>query len=60
LFRSLLHAGSRAFGCWAGKCRDNRRFLQTVAAAPPSERPSFGAADERVIENLLKRLRGVE
>jgi hypothetical protein len=36
------------------------QVLQAVAAAPPSERPSFGAADERVIENLLKRLRGVE
>jgi len=24
---------------------------------PPAERPSFGAADEKVIANLLKRLR---
>ncbi|MBV8335490.1 MAG: hypothetical protein JO358_08635 [Alphaproteobacteria bacterium] len=31
-----------------------------VAAAPPAERPSFGAADEKVIDNLLKRLRGTE
>jgi hypothetical protein len=31
-----------------------------VAAAPPAERPSLGAADEKVIDNLLKRLRGVE
>ena len=28
-----------------------------VAAAPPAERPSLGAADEKVIDNLLKRLR---
>jgi uncharacterized protein (UPF0216 family) len=27
-----------------------------AAAAPPAERPSFGAADEKVIANLLKRL----
>jgi len=31
-----------------------------VAAAPPAERPSLGAADEKVIDNLLKRLRGEE
>jgi hypothetical protein len=31
-----------------------------MAAAPPAERPSFGAADEKVIDNLLKRLRGIE
>ena len=31
-----------------------------MAAAPPAERPSFGAADEKVIDNLLKRLRGLE
>ena len=31
-----------------------------VAAAPPAERPIFGAADEKVIDNLLKRLRGTE
>ena len=31
-----------------------------MAAAPPAERPSFGTADEKVIDNLLKRLRGVE
>ena len=31
-----------------------------VAAAPPAERRSFGAADEKVIDNLLKRLRGAE
>ena len=31
-----------------------------VAAAPPAERPSFVTADEKVIDNLLKRLRGVE
>jgi hypothetical protein len=31
-----------------------------VAAAPPAERPSLGADDEKVIDNLLKRLRGVE
>jgi hypothetical protein len=31
-----------------------------AAAAPPAERPSFGTADEKVINNLLKRLRGVE
>jgi hypothetical protein len=31
-----------------------------VAAAPPAERPPLGAADEKVIDNLLKRLRGVE
>jgi hypothetical protein len=28
-----------------------------AAAAAPAERPSFGAADEKVIANLLKRLR---
>jgi uncharacterized protein (UPF0216 family) len=28
-----------------------------AAAAPPAERPSIGAADEKVIANLLKRLR---
>jgi hypothetical protein len=28
-----------------------------AAAVPPAERPSFGAADEKVIANLLKRLR---
>ena len=28
-----------------------------AAAAPPAEQPSFGAADEKVIANLLKRLR---
>jgi uncharacterized protein (UPF0216 family) len=31
-----------------------------AAAAAPAERPSFGAADEKVIANLLKRLRGSE
>jgi hypothetical protein len=31
-----------------------------LAAAPPAERRSFDAADERVIDNLLKRLRGTE
>jgi len=31
-----------------------------AAAAAPAERPSFGAADKKVIENLLKRLRGEE
>ena len=31
-----------------------------AAAAPPAERPSFGAADEKVIANLLKRLRSSE
>jgi len=31
-----------------------------MAAAPPAERPSFGTADEKVIDNLLKRLRGAE
>jgi Family of unknown function (DUF5681) len=31
-----------------------------VAPAPPAERPSLGAADEKVIDNLLKRLRGAE
>jgi hypothetical protein len=31
-----------------------------MAAASPAERPSLGAADEKVIANLLKRLRGVE
>ena len=31
-----------------------------VAAAPPAERRSFGSADEKVIDNLLKRLRGEE
>jgi hypothetical protein len=31
-----------------------------VAAAAPAERRSFGAADEKVIDNLLKRLRGSE
>jgi hypothetical protein len=31
-----------------------------MAAAPPAERPSFGIADEKVIDNLLKRLRGDE
>jgi hypothetical protein len=31
-----------------------------LAAVPPAERRSFGAADERVIHNLLKRLRGAE
>ena len=31
-----------------------------MAAAPPAERLSLGTADEKVIDNLLKRLRGVE
>ena len=31
-----------------------------AAAAPPAERPSFDAADEKVIANLLKRLRSKE
>ena len=31
-----------------------------AAAAPPAERPSIGAADEKVIANLLKRLRSKE
>ena len=31
-----------------------------MAAAPPAERRSFGAADEKVIANLLKRLLGIE
>jgi hypothetical protein len=31
-----------------------------MAAAPSAERLSFGAADEKVIDNLLKRLRGEE
>jgi len=31
-----------------------------MAAAPPAARPSLGAADEKVIDNLLKRLRGAE
>jgi uncharacterized protein (UPF0216 family) len=31
-----------------------------AAAAAPAERPSFGAADEKVIANLLKRLRSSE
>jgi hypothetical protein len=31
-----------------------------AAAAAPAERPSFSAADEKVIANLLKRLRGSE
>ena len=31
-----------------------------AAAVPPAERPSFGAADEKVIANLLKRLRSKE
>ena len=31
-----------------------------AAAAPPAERPSLGADDEKVIANLLKRLRGEE
>lgn len=31
-----------------------------AAAAAPTERPSFGAADQKVIANLLKRLRGSE
>ena len=31
-----------------------------AAAAAPAERPSYGAADEKVIANLLKRLRSSE
>jgi Family of unknown function (DUF5681) len=31
-----------------------------LAAAPPAERRSFDAADEKVIDNLLKSLRGTE
>ena len=31
-----------------------------AAAAAPAEQPSFGAADEKVIANLLKRLRSSE
>ena len=31
-----------------------------AAAAQPAERPSFGADDEKVIANLLKRLRSKE
>ena len=31
-----------------------------AAAASPAERPSFGSADEKVIANLLKRLRSSE
>ena len=31
-----------------------------AAAAAPTERPSFGAADKQVIANLLKRLRSSE
>jgi hypothetical protein len=31
-----------------------------AAAAAPAERPSFSAADEKVIANLLKRLRSEE
>ena len=31
-----------------------------AAAAPPAEWPTFGAADEKVIANLLKRLRSKE
>jgi hypothetical protein len=31
-----------------------------MAAAPPAARPSLGTADEKVIDNLLKRLRGAE
>ena len=31
-----------------------------AAAAAPAERPSFGADDEKVIANLLKRLRSSE
>jgi Family of unknown function (DUF5681) len=31
-----------------------------VAAAAPAERPSFSATDEKVIDNLLKRLRSAE
>ena len=31
-----------------------------AAAAAPAERPSFGADDEKVIANLLKRLRSKE
>ena len=31
-----------------------------ATAAPPAERPSFGADDEKVIANLLKRLRSSE
>jgi Family of unknown function (DUF5681) len=31
-----------------------------AATAEPAERPSFGADDEKVIANLLKRLRGEE
>jgi len=31
-----------------------------TAALSPAERPSFDAADEKVIANLLKRLRGEE
>jgi len=31
-----------------------------AAAAPPAERPSLGAADEKVIANLLKRLSAKE
>jgi hypothetical protein len=31
-----------------------------AAAAAPAERPSFSAADEKVIANLLKRLRSSE
>jgi len=31
-----------------------------AAAAPPAERPSLGAADEKVIANLLKRLSSKE
>jgi hypothetical protein len=33
---------------------------ERLAAAPPAERRSFSAADEKVIDNLLKRLRGAE
>jgi hypothetical protein len=33
---------------------------ERLAAAPPAERPSLGAADEKVIDNLFKRLRGIE
>jgi hypothetical protein len=32
----------------------------TAAAPQPAARPSLGAADEKVIDNLLRRLRGAE
>jgi uncharacterized protein (UPF0216 family) len=57
LVNKFAMAEAQATKILLGLMQERDRLAATVA---PGERPSFGTDDEKVIANLLKRLRGEE